>query len=206
MDLEEFKIALPQYLSEKSQRQLFSELQAFPNNIDDRMYQNHAEGKDFFLQGDGLPELLFINLPNTETKNANCMLFSNTCDVSLDNKRFLSPRLVYAPILKLRKYVETLYSSLVATGKESKRSIDDHVAAIKKQRVTQFFYLPPGQGLQEESFVPLDTVCSCSLSAVDVSKTSSCKLFTLSDYGFYLFIFKLSVHFTRLQESVDRGN
>jgi hypothetical protein len=32
------------------------------------------------------------------------------------------------------------------------------------------------------------------------------KLFTLSNTGFYMLVFKLSIHFCRLQENVQRGN
>jgi len=31
------------------------------------------------------------------------------------------------------------------------------------------------------------------------------RLFTLSDYGFYLFLFKLSLHLTRIREGVSRN-
>jgi hypothetical protein len=31
------------------------------------------------------------------------------------------------------------------------------------------------------------------------------RIFSLSNYGFYLFLFKLSIHFTRFGEAVDRG-
>lgn len=30
------------------------------------------------------------------------------------------------------------------------------------------------------------------------------KIFTLSNYGFYMFLVKLSIHFTRVREGVDR--
>jgi hypothetical protein len=30
-------------------------------------------------------------------------------------------------------------------------------------------------------------------------------LFTLSNFGFYLYLLKLSIHFTRIQEKIDRS-
>ncbi len=71
---------------------------------------------------------------------------------------------------------------------------------MRAQEVTNVFYLPAGGPFEEEHIVLLDNVHSMPFAAHDEGE----KLFTLSMAGFYLFAFKLSVHFCRLQENVDR--
>lgn len=67
----------------------------------------------------------------------------------------------------------------------------------------EFFYLPADGVLEEEYVVMLDDVHSMP-SNIFIEQTEKQKLFTLSMAGFYLFVFKLSVHFCRLQENVKR--
>ena len=43
-------------------------------------------------------------------------------------------------------------------------------------------------------------------SYISREELNSKRLFSLSDYGFYMLLFKLSVHFSRIQEKVNRGH
>ena len=67
------------------------------------------------------------------------------------------------------------------------------------------FYLPPGLRLEEEWIALFDKVVNHNANALNFNELLKNRLFTLSDYGFYLFLFKLSIHFTRLREGVVRG-
>lgn len=49
-----------------------------------------------------------------------------------------------------------------------------------------------------------DRAISLPLTEDIVKNMCGNKLFTLSNFGLYLFLFKLSVHFTRIQERIDR--
>lgn len=192
---------LPKYLSDDTQAKLFADLSSFPNNIDQRFYTTIPEGDNVIFQGDGLRELLVINLPDERIQPVPCMILSNTCDIDPSNKHMLDANIIYAPIVALHKY----RSLLLRDGIYTQESIESHINTIRKQRVTSIFYLPPFAQITEESIVLLDKINNCMNTYVprDCIKTS--RLFSLSQYGHYLFLFKLSIHFTRIQEQVDRG-
>lgn len=54
--------------------------------------------------------------------------------------------------------------------------------------------------------VRFDCIFSLPSSKEFIEKLTSERIFTLINYGFYLLLFKLSVHFTRIQEKVDRDS
>ncbi len=196
---EDIKQYLPKYLSDDSTSFLFKELEQFPDNIDKRLYTLALKDYDVIFQGDGIRGLLVINLPDTTVHKMPVIILSNSCDIALDNKRYLKPNLIYAPIIKLTKYENLLKEKGV--GPEILRQ---HLFSIRNQQITQMFYLPQGSMLEEESIVLLDKINSCDSSIVEREKLKDMRLFSLSDYGFYLFLFKLSVHFTRVREKIDR--
>ena len=125
------------------------------------------------------------------------ILLSNTCDVSTENDRTLPPRLVFVPIVRL----SAIEARFAASGISSAQ-VAGKVRAIKDQITTSIFYLPAGGPLEEDYVALLDDVHSIPVSAHENENKE--KLFTLSMAGFYLFVFKLSVHFCRLQENLDR--
>jgi hypothetical protein len=202
VSFEDLQIYLPKYLSPESEKSLFEELKQFPGNIDDRLYlgSQYLE-PDIIYQGDGIDGLLVVNFPDTEIKKAPGMIFSNTCDIDERNKRLFPSTLVYSPIFNLEKYRKGLIDSKIKDA----RSIEDHISSIRSQRITQIFYLPKGGALSNESIVFLDRVNSCDNTFLEREKLRDIRIFTLSNYGLYLFIFKLSVHFTRITEDIDRS-
>ncbi len=200
---EDLKIYLPKYLSPESEKGLFDELRQFPENIDDRLYLSPQYVKpDIVYQGDGIHGLLVVNLPETDIKKAPGMIFSNTCDIDERNKRLFPSTLVYSPLFNLEKYKNGLIESKI----KDPRSIEDHISLIKKQKIAQIFYLPKGGVLANESIVFFNRVNSCDNTFLEREKIKDMRLFTLSNYGLYLFIFKLSVHFTRITEGIDRSS
>ncbi|MEM9858464.1 MAG: hypothetical protein AAF843_13965 [Bacteroidota bacterium] len=198
MNLDDLKIYLPKYLSAESEKQLFDSLKDFPSNIDQRLYTNHLENEPIIFQGDGLRNLLAINLPSTETKVVSGMVISNTCDIDPVNKRNFPSQIVYAPIIDLGKYSNSLRSQL------PEEKVSGHLAAIRKQYITQIFYLPPILNKLKESIVFLDRLHNVGSNKYDRSELNLSRIFSLSNYGNYLFLFKLSLHFTRIQDKVDR--
>ena len=143
---------------------------------------------------------MFVNLPDTKIDKIPAMVLSNTCDINPENKRLFPPNLVYSPIFNLQKYK----SALLEEG-NSKQSVEDHINSIRRQEPTSIFYLPKGGSLESESLVFFDRINSCNIGFVNHTELSSLRLFTLSDYGLYLFVFKLSIHFSRVMEEIDRG-
>ena len=126
------------------------------------------------------------------------MVLSNTCDVAAENKRLLGPRLIYCPIISLPKY-EGIVRETGAIAPEQ------HLEDIRCQRVTSMFYLPTNGALGEEAIALLDRINNCDLQKLNVEELTNTRLFTLSDYGFYMFLFKLSIHLTRIREGVRRN-
>ncbi|MBI2926622.1 MAG: hypothetical protein HYY24_13080 [Verrucomicrobia bacterium] len=200
--LEDFKTYLPKYLSAEAQRNLFAELSQFPNNIDCRLYTLRLLNEMNLFQGDGLANLWVADLPNPRIGQARVMVLSNTCDVAPDHRRFLGPRILYCPIISFPKYENlirthgSLPSDFNPTG---------HCDAIRRQHNSSMFYLPKNEKLGEEAIAMLDRINNCDAQAVDVHELVRDRLFTLSDYGFYLFLFKLSLHLTRIREGVARN-
>jgi hypothetical protein len=200
MSLDEIKTYLPKYLSAESEARLFADLNQFPENIDNRLYTSHLKDEEVIFQGDGLEGFLVVNLPDTTINKAPVMVLSNTCDIGPDKKSMLGANIVYTPIFNFDKYI-----SLLKTKKPQEQEfIEKHIEAIKRQEITSIFYLPKGASLSSDSLVFLDKVNNCNSDYVAANKVKNMRLFTLSDYGFYLFLFKLSIHFTRVRERIDR--
>ena len=203
---EDIRKYLPKYLSSSAQDSLFEELKKFPDNIDQRLYTNYLQDDPHIFQGDGVSDLLFVHLPSQEIKPAPGMVLSNTCDIDPANRRFMPMRMVYAPIINLEKYRQALYIDHVQTGKKSDESIKSHIQEIKKQHISHIFYLPQGEALDNDSIVFFDRLNNCSVDFFQNKPIQHTRLFTLSDYGYYLSLFKLSVHFTRIREGLARSS
>jgi len=202
---DELKLYLPKFLSSEAENELYSSLRDFAeskNIVYNRFYTRKLQRDPNIFQGDGIRDMLIVNLPDTQIKPAPSVIFSNTCDIALDNIRLFPSQIVYAPIFNLEKYKQ----SLIAESSKSKAEIDNHIKAIQNQRITQIFYLPANSNQLDESIVFLDRTQNCSNNSVDRNDIKGRRIFTLSDYGAYIFVLKLSIHFTRIQDQVERGS
>jgi len=191
---EQARIFLPKYLSPEQHKQLYDELRAFPENI--HYYTQKPDLQNELLQGDGWTGLVAINFKTKASKSVSGAIISNSCDVSADNRRALPVNLLFAPIIRLQRYAKLLGEGLGSQG------VDSTLSDIRRQRVTSVVYLPPFSDVIEESIVPLDDIHAHPLD--DFIQQERSKVFTLSQYGFYIFLLKLSIHFSRFQEGVVR--
>ncbi len=205
IDFEDIKKYLPQYLSDYANANLFSELEAFPDNLDGRLYTSFLKNNPLLYQGDGISGLAHCELPDSRIEEVNGVILSNTCDISQQNDRYIPSKLVHAPIINLQKYHDMLLQKFVETGQKSEDVINQHVQTIKKQYISHIFFLPEGEGLADDSIIFFDRLSSLPSNYVKEDTIISRRLFTLSDFGFYLFLFKLSIHFTRVRENVSRN-
>lgn len=199
--MDDFKLYLPKYLSEKSYNELLKELTDFPANIDQRFYTTSLD-QNVLYQGDCIRNLPVVKLFKDDVvkvKYASCIMLSNTCDMDLNNNRAFESQIMYAPIYPLSRYVSMLDDKI-----EDKSKISNHISAIKQQRQTQILYLPAFGDMLEESLVFLDQISNMPGWRVCRDSLKTTKLVSLSTYGAYLFLFKLSVHFSRLQDQFDR--
>lgn len=189
---EAFRTFLPAYLTPEQKADLYAELDRFPENTN---YYLQGRFDAEMLQGDGWSGLYLSDLT---TKGGRCVkgiVLSNSCDISLENPSDRPRKVIFSPLRRLSAYREFLLKH--KDGAAANSVID----SIRKQRITYMFYLP-ASGDREEAIAVLDDVSSISLDRFVQGKPE--KLFTLSQYGFYIFLLKLSIHFTRFQESIQR--
>ena len=191
-----FESQIPYYLTGEKRNGLKKALKDFQANTPIEYYLNKYPNE--LLQGDGWHGLELLIFQNAERKMVKGVILSNTCDIALENPRSLSPRIVFCPLIKLSNYRKLLDDTDLPTDR-----INDKLETIRDQRVSTIFYLPQGGGLEEEHIILLDDIYSLPSNSFETS-TDKSKLFTLSMVGFYLFVFKLSIHFCRFHEEVDR--
>lgn len=191
---ESIREQIPYYLTQGQKDGLLRGLQDFPENIN--YYLNSYQ--DELLQGDGWNKLQVRNFYNGDQKAILGIILSNTCDVDSENKRDLPVKITFSPIIPLRSYVSLLENYGVNTNK-----IQDKLKSIKYQEVTNIFFLPAGGSLLEDHIALLDEVYTIPATSFELEKAKA-KFFTLSLVGFYLFLFKISIHFCRFNENVAR--
>lgn len=195
--LDDIQDHIPRYLTVDAKDGIVRALKEdFPYKINyyTGLHQNEL------LQGDGWNRLDIINLETAQKRDIKGIILSNSCDVSSKNQRDLPSRIVFAPIIPVVDYERCLAVSGVSHDK-----INAKITAIKEQRVTSLFYLPQGGWLESDYCAVLDDLHSLPANRFygNVEKT---KQFTLSQVGFYLFLFKLSIHFCRFHENVLRDD
>lgn len=205
MDLiQNIRLYLPQYLSSQEKDSLREELLNFPTDgTKSTIYTCALKKVDYLLQSDGIGSMPYCNFPNTKIGEVPGIIFSNTCDMAVENKRLNDCRIMYAPILRLDKYRNGLLD------KYDRERVENHINDIKSQTVSQIMYLPKdlsGIGMKYDGIVFFDRVISIQLSDEITEEFVKKRIFTLSNYGFYLFLLKISYHFTRIKEKIDRNN
>jgi hypothetical protein len=193
---EQIRLFLPKYLSAEQQRELFSELARFPNNFD--FYLLRQDLRELLLQGDGWRGFVVIDFVTGTRKTVSGIVLSNSCDIAVENQRDLPVNILFAPLIALDRYK----SSLRAVGK-TEPQLEVIIGTIRKQYVTSIFYIPGGSGIIEESIILLDDIHAHPLQDFLQSGERQ-PIFTLNQYAFYLFLIKLSIHFSRFREGIQR--
>ena len=198
-DVESLQKQIPYYLTaEPERRALVSELKA----LNEGSTQGYFIQKKFdpynsiMLQGDGWSGFQMFSFLKGERRRIRGIILSNSCDIALENQRTLAPKIVFASIVKLAN-IRIRFEKL----KLDHDQIESKLLAIRSQSISNIFYLPAGGPFDEEHVALLDDLHSIPVAA---SPKLGEKIFTLAMPGFYLFAFKLSVHFCRLHENVDR--
>jgi hypothetical protein len=192
--IDQMRLFLPRYLTAERQQDLRRELKAFPNNKTIYTAQNiDAE----ILQGDGWRGFIAIDFHSRQGKSVSGIVVSNSCDIDRANPRTLLPNVLFAPLIKM----STFLRHVQASGKDSAQQ-ENIALSIQLQQVTSLMYLPAIQGEFEESVARLDDIRGHPFE--DFHGRDRSRIFRLTDFGFYLFLFKLSLHFTRMQEGVQR--
>jgi hypothetical protein len=192
---EQIKLFLPKYLTPSEQRELFQELKSFPDNR--AFYLPPGALVEELLQGDGWKGFVAINFLTLEKKTVSGLILSNSCDIDARNERTLPTSVLFAPLIALARYRQRL----IDAGKTDEQA-DATLRSIRVQHISNLFFLPPGPYGPEESIVLLDDIHAHPLTHFLASERTL--LFRLNQYGFYILLIKLSIHFSRFQEGVKR--
>jgi hypothetical protein len=196
--LDEFKALLPPYLSAATKEELFKQLKEFPKNRNYFALAGQVLDMPDPLQGDGWAGFVAIRFETLERKTVSGIILSNSCDISPGNRRNLPVNILFAPLIQLGRYAELLERE----GKRQPEDVKEILESIRRQETTSIFYLPPSPNDSAERMVLLDDVHAHPVANFLGGDPS--RLFRLSNYGFYVFLYKLSLHFMRIQEGIDR--
>ena len=207
---ENWEKLLPSYLRDEGKGRLSEALDQFkPENRNNKIsYQDfyYNYGYSFFLQGDLVNE---IRCPiwNKEKKEynkiyPNAIILSNSCDISFENKRDLNPKqCLFAPLISLEEYID----ELIKNGFD-KAKLDTFMLNIKSQAFSNIFYLPENEIDKTEYIALFDKIYWYPIDELKklTEQIREDRIISLNQYGFYLFILKLSYHLCRLPEACDR--
>ena len=135
---------------------------------------------------------------------------SNTCDISPENERLDKSFVQLSSVFALKDYIETLDSNGIVQPR-----IDSFIKDLKSNRISNLFYLPAkmngNKTILEESFIRFDLNVTLPLSVLENDSYDNeyipkgDRIFSFSNYGFYLFLIKLSIHYCRFKEGVFRS-
>lgn len=200
LDAETLIQQIPYYLTAEDQKVLLDELKAISCGGTAKYLLSTCRDsfKEMMLQGDGWRGFQLFLFETGERRSVRGIVLSNSCDVDPNNPREVPARVIFAPLVKLAVFKALLNASGIGADR-----VDDKIAAIKAQKTSNIFYLPAGGVLEEDYIVRFDEAHNMPVAAHTASSDRE-KLFTLSNTGFYMLVFKLSVHFCRLQEKVNR--
>lgn len=200
LDIESLQRQIPYYLTSEDRQILINELKAISRGetADYFLSQTRDAFKNDMLQGDGWRGFQLFMFDTGKRRSVQGLVISNSCDVDPNNRRDLPARVIFAPLVKL-----ATYEAILGKRNIKQRKIDEKLAAIRAQKTSSLFFLPSGGPLTDDHIVRLDDAHSMPVAAHSAAMDRE-KLFTLNNTGFYMLVLKLSIHFCRLQEKVNR--
>jgi hypothetical protein len=157
---------LPYYLTEHAKAGIINDLGKF--HVGEMQYYLFNRYEQEILQGDGWTRLHLRRFDTGEKIFINGVVLSNTCDVDPANKRDLPVSIIFAPLVAVDAYIRRLSAAGVAS-----QSINDKVAAMRRQEVTNVFYVPAGGGLGEEHLSCLTISIPCRRLSTNMKKAEA---------------------------------
>ena len=200
LDAETLIQQIPYYLTAEDQKVLLDELTAISRGgTAEYLLSTYRDSfKELMLQGDGWRGFQLFLFETGDRRSVRGIVLSNSCDVDPKNARDVPARVIFAPLVKLAAFEALLKASEIGAERVAAK-----IAAIKSQKTSNIFYLPAGGALDEDYVVRFDDAHNMPVASHAKSEDRE-KLFTLSNTGFYMLVLKLSVHFCRLHEKVNR--
>jgi|SRR5579859_1638940 len=201
---ENLDLLLPSYLVDGEKTRLKDALLQFATKNSQINYDDFY--KDFehpyFLQSDLIKEIRFAEWDEASFKKAytDAIIISNTCDISFENKRTINAKqCLVAPIIDLQVFL----SDLKENGYKDDQ-IETFSSTVRSQLSSNIFYLPANVKDNKEYIVLLDNIFWFPTAELNSYEIAGTRLASLSHFGYYLFILKLSYHLCRLPETCDR--
>lgn len=160
------------------------QLKQFPKDFEKWVYASSPAADTY--QGDVFAILPFAHVDDDgDVVRADHvgMVISNTCDIQIDQSAFV----VVAAVIALDDYRKQ--SEL--KGEE----LENHIRAVVDNKLSQIMFLPETQGFGS-ALVDFGNVCSISTQHFHATAREK-KIVSLSQYGHYFLLVKLSYHLTR---------
>lgn len=200
LDVDTLRQQIPHYLTSSDRKVLLDGLKAIASGekVNYFLSPYNDTFKNKMLQGDGWRGFQLFNFSTGKRLSVKGIVLSNSCDIDPENSEQIPSRVIFAPLVKLEKYKFLLQKNGITQA-----NIKDVIDSVKAQKTYNALYLPANGPLEEEYIIRFDDIHSMPVAAHhDIHDKE--KIFTLSAIGFYMLVFKLSVHFCRLQEGVPR--
>lgn len=190
-DLQKVSEYMPWFLDGKSKSDLFESVsQLAKGEIDysDYFEKNDSKMPKEISQGDVLEALPIINLPSTGIENQPAMILSNSCSIAPEKDRTGLPlRVVYAPVVSFEKLAALINNVQI-------------MEEIRLQQKMQCFYLPAGEGNDEEKVVLFDQSLSMLIDPKEVSNTQATIRLNLKSW--YHLLIKLTAYYARITQDL----
>ena len=206
---DDFESLLPIYLTANVKKRLKDGLSQFMpehrnNQIDyNGFYDNFSN--EFFRQADLVREIRMpvfdLDTAQYDKTYTDAIILSNTCDISYDNVREVKEKqCLLAPLVRFKDFQNNY---LERSGKTTEQAFSVF-ENIRRQLTTDILYLPKIN--DEEYLALLDQIFWFPTAELNgyIAEMEQTKISSLSHFGFYLYIFKVSYHLFRMPESCDR--
>lgn len=206
LSLNEF---LPGYLSPDIKDRLKSGLADFFHvGADDREKNYNGfyalDAPNFLMQSDVLQSVRTIDWDEDLADYVPCyfpsIVVSNTCDITEENLRSTNiKQALLAPIIPVSEYLQDMEQAFTS------EQVKTFYNSLKRQEHSNLFYLPKNHRNNKDYIVFLDKIYWHPVSSLNKlsGSLSQERFLSLSNWGFYLFLLKLSYHLCRLPEAYD---
>jgi hypothetical protein len=203
-----FDQMLPSYLTNTAKGRIKEALEQF---FDDKEYISYngfytKEKHEYLMQSDVVHSVVGIDWNAEEKKYITgfvpALLISNSCDVALENDRSLnSKEALFAPIISVDTHL-----NFAKDNGSTVEQVDNIYRTLRRQEYTNLFYLPPNPVNGKDYIVRLDKIYWVPQTELIeiLSDLDKNRFISLSDWGYYLYITKLSLHTCRIPEEIER--
>jgi hypothetical protein len=205
-----FDELLPPYLSSPNKDRLKKGLEQFVGNP---LKSKALDYSDFFLsfppnflmQSDLFNSIKMVEwdseIDDFSSGFIPAVLVSSTCDISNNSQSINKKEALFAPLISVSEYCIDLKNEGY-----SEDQISSFVNSLHNQEFSNIFYMPKNEKNNQDYLVFFDKISWFPTDKLIIHNSSieELRFISLSNYGFYLFLLKLSYHFCRVPEESYR--